>query len=163
MTFRPGVRFAVDLGQARVGVARTDPAGILATPVATLRRDTGGDTDMARIIELAEEAEAIEIVVGLPRSLDGTERTAARAVRRWAVRLAARAGVPVRLIDERLSTVSAHRMLHEAGRAERSHRSVVDQVAAVVILQTALDHERRAGEPAGLLVAATATEEAPSP
>lgn len=84
MTLRPGVRLAVDLGQARVGVARTDPAGLLATPVATLRRDTGAETDMDRIVDLAEETGAIEILVGLPRSMDGAERTSARTVRRWA-------------------------------------------------------------------------------
>ena len=97
MTLRPGVRLAVDLGQARVGVARTDPAGLLATPVATLRRDTGAETDMDRIVDLAEETGAIEILVGLPRSMDGAERTSARTVRRWAGRLAGRAGVPVML------------------------------------------------------------------
>ena len=111
MTLRPGVRLAVDLGQARVGVARTDPAGLLATPVATLRRDTGAETDMDRIVDLAEETGAIEILVGLPRSMDGAERTSARTVRRWAGRLAGRAGVPVRLVDERLTTVSAHRLM----------------------------------------------------
>ncbi len=163
MTLRPGVRLAVDLGQARVGVARTDPAGLLATPVATLRRDTGAETDMDRIVDLAEETGAIEILVGLPRSMDGAERTSARTVRRWAGRLAGRAGVPVRLVDERLTTVSAHRLLHEAGRAERSHRAVVDQVAAVVILESALDQERRTGEPAGSPVEARAPKEAPAP
>lgn len=154
----PGVRLAVDLGLARVGVARTDPAGILATPVATLRRDTGADGDMTEVARLAGELEAVGIYVGLPRSMDGRERAAASAVRRWAVRLSGRVAVPVRLVDERLSTVTAHRLLHEAGRAEKRHRAVVDQVAAVVILEAALDVERATGEPAGRLVIPPATD-----
>lgn len=165
---RRGVRLAVDLGLTRVGVARSDPDGILATPVATLQRDTGGETDMAEVIRLAREFDAIEIVVGLPTSMSGKAQTTAKAAKRWAGRLATQlAAAPqtgggtcplVRMVDERLSTVSAHRMLHEAGRAEISHRAVVDQVAAVVILQFALDAERTSGTAPGILITPVRSE-----
>ena len=111
--------------------------------------------NMPAIISTAEvtDAEALEVVVGLPRSLSGEEGAAAEHARRYARALArAVAPVPVRLVDERLTTVVAHRNLHDSGRAGRRHREVVDQAAAVLILQTALDHERTGGTPPGELV-----------
>ena len=147
---RRGVRLGVDVGEARVGLAASDPDGILATPVATLARDREGRTDLQAIVEKAREREAIEVVVGLPRSLAGTEGAAAAAIRDYALALRRRLGqVPVRLFDERLSTVDAHRSLHASGVAGRRHRAFVDQAAAVVILQAALDTERITGGPAG--------------
>lgn len=147
---RPGVRLAVDVGEARVGLAASDPAGILATPVATLRRDRDGLSDVQLIVDEATQRGAVEVIVGFPRSLSGEEGVAARSVRDYAVTLHRRlGGVPVRLFDERLSTVDAHRSLHASGVAGRHHRERVDQVAAVVILQAALDTERNTGRPAG--------------
>ena len=144
---RHGVRVGVDPGDTRVGVARSDPSGFLATPVETLRRGRG---DLTRIARLVVEEEAVEVVVGLPRSLSGGEGPAAAKVREYAARLAERvAPVPVRLVDERLTTVSAEAMLRDRGKKGQQRRGVVDQAAAVLILQHALDTERATGAPPG--------------
>jgi putative holliday junction resolvase len=144
---RHGVRLGIDPGDARIGVARSDPTGFLATPLETVRRGRG---DLARLARLAREAEAVEIVVGLPRSLSGREGPAAVKTRDFADRLAARmAPVPVRLQDERLTTVSAEAMLRDRGKKGAERRAVVDQAAAVLILQHALDTERATGRPPG--------------
>lgn len=138
------------MGEARVGLATCDPAGVLATPVATLRRDHEGLSEVDEIVAQARERQVIEVVVGLPRSLSGAEGVAATAIRDYASALHRRlGGTPVRLVDERLSTVDAHRSLHSSGVPGRHHRSRVDQAAAVVILQAALDTERNTGRPAG--------------
>lgn len=147
---RHGVRLGLDPGDARIGVARSDPSGFLATPVETVRRGKG---DLARIARLVSEEEAVEIIVGLPRSLSGGEGPAAVKTRAFAERLAARvAPVAVRLVDERLTTVSAEAMLRDRGKKGQQRRAVVDMAAAVMILQHALDTERSTGSPAGELV-----------
>ena len=196
---RRGVRLGIDVGSVRVGVAASDPEGILAYPVATLartsqdgnpppfrREDTpldergsecpldergagphdergagphgipaGGEPaepadEVGQIADLVREHAAIEVVVGLPRSLDGGEGPAAALARRYAQSVAlAIAPVPVRLVDERMTTVDAHRNLRASGVAGRSQRRVVDQAAAVLILQTALEQERATGNPPG--------------
>lgn len=144
---RHGVRLAVDVGDVRIGVARSDPSGLIATPVETVRRGKG-DLDRLRI--LAAEEDAVEIVVGLPRSLSGGEGPAAAKVREFAVDLAkVVVPTPVRLCDERLSTVSAEATLRERGKKGQNRRAVVDQAAAVVILQNALETERSTGRPPG--------------
>lgn len=145
---RPGTRLGIDVGRARVGVARSDFHGILATPVETLARDGA----VQRIASLATEFEAFEVVVGLPLSLSGGSTASTEDARAFASELDAVLDVPVRLVDERLSTVSAQSVLRENGRTTRESRSVVDQVAAVIILQNALDFERTAARPAGVLV-----------
>ncbi len=150
---RAGVRLGVDVGSVRVGVASCDPAGVLASPVETVPRDPRGDADLRRIAELAADREVVEIVVGLPISLSGKPGTAAATASDYATRLAAIATpTPVRLVDERLSTVSAHGNLASAGLGSRARRAVVDQAAAVIILQSALDTERATGRPPGELV-----------
>jgi putative Holliday junction resolvase len=147
---RFGVRVGLDPGEARVGVARSDPSGILATPVETVRRGRG---DLDRLATLVAESEAIEVVVGLPRSLSGGEGPAATRVRTFTRALARRvAPVPVRLCDERLTTVSAESMLRDRGHSGQKRRAVVDQAAAVLILQHALDTERAAGVAPGEIV-----------
>jgi putative Holliday junction resolvase len=149
---RRGVRLGVDVGSVRVGVASCDPDGTLATPVETLRRDPGG-ADLDRIAGLTADRRAIEVVVGLPRTLAGREGSAAEAARAYAGSLAARvAPCPVRLVDERLSTVAATRGLQAGGVSARRARGTVDQAAAVVILQAALDAERGSGRPPGEIV-----------
>ena len=146
---RVGVRLGVDPGDARIGVARSDPSGILATPVETVRRGKG---DLRRIHQLLTAENAFEVVMGLPRSLGGGEGPAALKTREFAGRLARRiAPVPVRLVDERLTTVTAEAMLRDQRKGAK-RRAVVDQVAAVVILQQALDAERATGTPPGELV-----------
>lgn len=150
---RFGVRLGIDPGEARIGVARSDPSGFLATPVDTVRR---GEGDLARLAEIATEEEAVEIIVGLPRSLSGREGPAADRARSFARKLARQvAPVPVRLCDERLTTVSAESMLRDRGRKGRDRRAVVDQAAAVLILQQALDTERATGAPPGEIVEVT--------
>lgn len=147
---RHGTRLGVDPGDARIGVSRSDPTGFLATPVETVRR---GRDDLARLAHIAADVEAVEVIVGLPRSLRGTENPATDKVRAWARRLARMvAPVPVRLVDERLTTVSAEAMLRDQGRKGASRRAVVDQVAAVLILQHALDSERATGVAPGEIV-----------
>lgn len=147
---RHGVRLGLDPGDARIGVARSDPSGFLATPVETVRRGRG---DLARLARILAEEEAVEVVVGLPRSLSGGEGPAAAKVREFAAALARRiAPVPVRLVDERLTTVSAEAMLRDRGRTGSKRREVVDMAAAVLILQHALDSERASGEPLGEIV-----------
>jgi putative Holliday junction resolvase len=147
---RPGVRLAVDVGLARIGVAGCDPAGLLASPLATVRRGRG---DLAELARLAAEHAVIEVIVGLPRGLSGGEGQSAADARGFALALAALvAPAPVRLVDERFTTVLAHDALRQGGRDSRARRSVVDQAAAAVLLQTALDTERSTGRPAGELV-----------
>lgn len=147
---RPGARVGVDVGNARVGVAASDASGVLAHPVRTLPRDVEADSDVEAIAALTQELDAIEVVVGLPRLLSGQEGEAARIARDYAGRLAARLGtVEVRMVDERLTTVDAHRRLRDSGVPGRGQRAVVDQAAAVLILQTALDTEALSGRPPG--------------
>lgn len=146
---RTGVRLGIDVGRARVGVARSDPHGLLATPVETLARR---EAPVESIRRLVEEYEAIEVIVGLPLSLSGAETASTGDSRAIAVELAAELEVAVRLVDERLTTVSAARGLREAGRTSKNSRSVVDQAAAVILLQHALDLERSTGNPPGTLV-----------
>ena len=147
---RPGVRIGIDVGSVRIGVARTDLSALLAVPVETVPR---GDGDLTRIAELVAEHEAVEVVVGLPLSMSGRPGQASALAREFATQLVpVVAPVPVRLVDERLSTVSATRDLRAAGRSSRTSRAVVDQAAAVVIVQYAVDRERATGVAPGTLV-----------
>jgi putative Holliday junction resolvase len=147
---RSGVRLGIDPGDARIGVARSDPTGFLATPLETVRRGRG---DLTRLARLVRDEKAVEVVVGLPRSLSGGEGPAAVKSREFAAALAARiAPVRVRLQDERLTTVSAEAMLRDRGKKGAARRAVIDQAAAVLILQHALDTERATGRPPGEIV-----------
>ncbi len=183
---RRGVRLGIDVGSVRIGIARSDPDGILATPMATVSRGTG---DLDKIIALVDSIGAVEVVVGDPLHLSGAAGASAKDARDFAGALAERldgrlddcrgqrpedhiadnAGdgtadrsadqleggpcrVSVRLVDERLSTVTASAGLRAAGRTTRQTRSVIDRSAAVIILQSALDAERTRGEPPGRLV-----------
>jgi putative Holliday junction resolvase len=137
---RSGVRLGVDVGSVRVGVAISDPNGILATPVATFRRDPEGGADLAELAGLVVEHDVVEVVVGLPRTLRGADGAAVAAARDFGQLLASRvAPVPVVYTDERLTTVTAHRQLAERGVRSRDRKAVVDQAAAVAILQSRLD------------------------
>ena len=146
---RRGVRLGVDVGTVRVGVARCDPDGILAVPLETVRRqDDGGDLD--RIVELAQEYSAIEIVVGLPRHMRGGEGVSAKGARRYARKLKQRCPyIRVCLVDERLTSNQAHERLRASGVPERDHRAMVDQVAAQIIVEQALEMERMSGQAPG--------------
>ncbi|MEP7035196.1 MAG: Holliday junction resolvase RuvX [Actinomycetota bacterium] len=150
---RTGTRLGVDVGSVRIGLAASDPEGLLATPVETIGRDDASGSDIATIAQAVRERHALEVIVGLPRSLSGDEGAAARAARSYASALAARISpIPVRLIDERLTTIDAHRGLRESGVPGRAQRAMVDQAAAVLILQTALDAEKSSGLAPGELV-----------
>lgn len=154
---RPGVsddpgrgrRLGVDVGSVRIGVAASDPDAVLATPLETVRRHASG-SHLRRLAALVAELAAVEVVVGLPRTLaDRTGNSAqdaiavADALARWI------APIPVRLADERLSTVSAQRALRAAGVPAKSQRAIIDQAAAVTILQSWLDARRAVVPPAG--------------
>jgi putative Holliday junction resolvase len=144
------VRLGIDPGSARIGVASSDPDGLLASPLATVPRGPG---DLDRLVAIALEHEAVEAIVGLPTSLSGREGAAAAAARTFADALASRlVPIPVRLVDERFTTVLAHEALRQGGKAGRARRQVVDQAAAALLLQGALDTERAAGRPPGEIV-----------
>lgn len=135
----PGVRLGVDVGSVRVGIAMSDPHGVLATPVETVPRARS----LERLVALVADHRPVEIVVGLPLSLSGREGAAAELARAYAAELAVLVDpLPVRLVDERLSTVSATRALRDSGVRGRKQRGVVDQAAAVVLLQAELDRLR---------------------
>lgn len=122
---------------------------MLATPVETVPRGAG---DIDRIRDLVLEFEAMEVIVGLPLALSGRETASTADARSFASALASRIDVPVRVVDERLSSVSANSALRASGRTAKNSRSVVDQVAAVIILQHALDFERSASLAPGAVV-----------
>lgn len=147
MTIRRGRRLGVDVGDVRIGVAISDPDGILATPVETVAAGPGA---IKRLADLVREYEVFECIVGLPMGLSGREGPAAIKVRAFCDQLSAAIDpVPIRLFDERMSTITADSMLRESGRSGRGKRSIIDQAAATVILQTALDSERSRGSAPG--------------
>jgi len=129
----------VDLGDARIGIALSDSEGAVATPWTKVDRCGDETRDHRRIAALVEEAEAECVVVGLPLSLDGTIGPAAEKALAEVERLRAMVPVPVETYDERLTTVTAERVLREQGVTGRRRRQVVDQVAASVLLQAWLD------------------------
>jgi putative Holliday junction resolvase len=136
----------VDFGEVRVGVALSDPSGILATPLVTLNRHRSKGADLDALVALVAEHHVVEVVVGLPRTLAGRHGPAAQAAAGYARTLAERLGedVPVRLTDERLTTVTASRVLAARGVRGPKQRAVVDQAAAVEILQGWLELRRAA-------------------
>ena len=149
-----GVKLGVDVGTVRVGVAICDRDSILATPYKTLDRNTKKNSDVRFIVKLVQELGAVQVIVGLPRTMKGEERASAKMAVDYAQLLADGLSalaleVPVNLVDERLSSVTAHRNLHEAGMSSRNHRKVVDQVAAAGILQHAIDMQKARGADVG--------------
>ena len=147
--FRRGVRLGIDVGRARIGVARCDPDGMLAVPVETVPRS---ESSVDRLAALATEYEPLEFVVGLPVNLRGDDTASTVDAREFAASIQARTGVAVRLVDERLSTVTANAALRSSGRTQKNSRSIVDQIAAVVLLQQAIDMEKSTGNPAGAAI-----------
>ena len=156
---RPGVRIGVDVGKVRIGISRSDPLGHMALPLATVRRDRRG-RDIREIAQIARERGAIEIVVGLPRHLAGAEGASAQDARRFAIRLKRKLPeLRVCMMDERLSSTQAHARLGATGLDSRGQRQVVDQVAAQIILDQALESERLSGKPPGQPVSADGAQE----
>lgn len=147
MTMRRGRRLGVDVGDARIGVAVSDPDGILATPVETV---PAGPSALKRLAELVAELDVVECVIGLPLGLSGKEGPAAVKVRAFCTELLQLIDpVDIRLFDERMTTITADSILRERGHKGKGKRSVIDQAAATVILQTALDAERTRGSAPG--------------
>lgn len=142
-----GVRLALDWGRARIGVAACDPDGVMAYPVETINAK---DEPLRRIRALVAEYEPVEVVFGWPRNLAGKEGPAVDALRLVLADLEmAIAPVPVVLVDERMSTAEATRKLAAAGKDSRARRGIIDQVAAVGILDSALESRRAGGQPHG--------------
>jgi len=135
---RTGTRIGVDVGTTRVGVARSDALGLMAVPVATLPRSTAID----ELVLFAAEHDAIEFVCGLPLSLDGSDTASTLDARQFAAELSVATGVSVRLVDERLTTVTAQHALLDASHSTKSGRAMIDQVAATIVLDSALNAER---------------------
>ena len=146
---RRGVRLALDWGDARIGVAACDRDGVLAYPVSTVR---AGADEIAELAALVAAYGAIEVVVGLPRSLSGGEGPAAGKARERAGRLAGVVRVPVRLVDERFTTVTASQRLSQGGKRVKEQRGLIDAASAVAILEQALAFEQSQGIPPGELV-----------
>ena len=152
-----GVSLGVDVGNVRIGVVRCDALRTLATPLETVARDAEGNSDIARLLELIAEYQAVDVVVGLPLNLRGEKTASTAAAESFAAELAgelARDGrdVTVRLVDERLSTVTAQQQLQATGKNSKKSRGVIDQAAAVVILQHALDSDSVRGELTGQMI-----------
>ena len=139
----------VDLGTRRIGLALCDSGEVLATPYGTIERSGDVAADHGRLAGHVVETDAEIVVVGLPRSLDGSIGPAARSVLEEVDEMAAVVGVPVQTHDERLTTVTATRDLRQAGVSGRNQRSVVDQVAASVILQSWIDSRSTVPRPPG--------------
>lgn len=140
-----GRRLGIDVGSVRIGVAVSDPDGILATPVETVLRDRRKNSDrhLRRLTALVDELDVVEVVVGLPRTLADRSGSSAQDAIGLADQLVPRiTPVPVRMSDERLTTVAAQRSLRDAGVRAKGQRSVIDQAAAVGILQNWLDQRR---------------------
>lgn len=147
---RAGVRLGIDVGQARVGVSRCTPDATMAIPVATLERATA----ISGIAALATEWSPVEVVVGLPINLQGKDTASTADARAFAQELVECGVGPVRMVDERLSTVSAAAQLRASGKGSKKQRPVIDQAAAVILLQHSLDSERLQGVAPGFVVEA---------
>lgn len=143
---RPGVRIALDVGTVRIGVARSDALGMLAVPLDAV---PAGESAVPSVVALVDEWEAVEVYVGLPLHLSGDEGASAAMARAWAGDLARHVAVPIRLIDERLSTVQAQRALQAGGKTARQSRALIDSASAVMVLQSVLDAEQASGRAPG--------------
>ena len=142
---KPGRRIAFDFGDVRIGVAVTDASGILATPLRFLQNSD--ESLISEISSLYDEYMPIYTAIGFPSHLSGSESQKSESVTEFASRISALNENPIYLIDERLKTVSASRTLREAGLNSKSSKSEIDSMAAVAILDSALNQERIQGEP----------------
>jgi putative Holliday junction resolvase len=137
------VRLGIDWGRARIGVAACDREAILCFPVETIPAKAD---PIARLRDLVREYQPIELILGMPKTLAGADGPAVEFIRGIAAQIQrAMPDLPLRLVDERLSTVSASTLLRQAGRDSRGQRSIIDQAAAVVILEKAIEYERGTG------------------
>ena len=153
---RRGIRLGVDVGRKRVGVARSDSDGLIATPVSTVMRETL-EQAAAEVVSIAKELSAFEYVVGLPLSMSGNSSQSTDDARAFAEALkellqGEASTIDIRMLDERLTTVSAHAALRTSGKKPSRSKDTVDQVAAVILLQQALDQERATGRAPGFVI-----------
>lgn len=139
----PGKRLGVDVGTVRIGVAVSDRDARMAAPLETVTRVTGfkdrDGEDIDRLVELTEAYDVVEVVVGLPRDLKGNGSASVKHAKEIAFRIRRRTGLPVKMADERLTTVVAANAMRSAGTSEKRGRKFIDQAAAVEILQSWLD------------------------
>jgi len=147
---RSGRRLAIDVGKVRIGVAASDFHGILASGLATIQRTDDQSQTVTALVKLVVEVEPIEIYVGLPISLSGANNESTKDAVGLARALAQEVTVSIRFIDERLSTVTATSALRASGRDSKSGRQIIDQIAATVILEQALDIEKLNGSVPGV-------------
>lgn len=142
-----GRRLGLDVGTVRIGVSLSNREATLAMPLETVPRRTGfkdrDQEDIDRLLQLIEDNDVVEVIVGLPRDLRGNGSSSVKHAKEIAFRIKRRRDIPVRLADERLTTVSALSAIHAAGRTEKQTRAIIDQVAAVEILQSWLDARQR--------------------
>ena len=150
----------LDIGVKRIGVAVSDELGLMARPVMTLERKRNPKDDLRSLARLCRKHDCVGVVAGNPLHLSGEKSAQGERARKFGEELAAMAGVPLYLWDERLTSREAHAILYEAGRPRQEHRAVVDQVAATLILQGFLDAQRALDPTAGL-DAAKGLEDAP--
>ncbi|HEY2858704.1 MAG TPA: Holliday junction resolvase RuvX [Terracidiphilus sp.] len=136
----------LDFGAKRIGIAVSDELGLTAQPVMTLETRRNPRDDLRSIARLARRYAVVGIVVGLPLHMSGEPSPRAAKTQAFASELGELTGLRIHLWDERLTTREAHQILYEAGHARQQHKRVVDQVAATLILQSFLDHQKRAGE-----------------
>jgi putative holliday junction resolvase len=132
------VRIAFDVGTVRIGVAKSDPHGVLASPQQSI---PAGDESISLAISLIEEFDVVEVVVGLPKTLQGGDSTSTNLAREWACQLEIATRVPVTLVDERLTTVQAQGAFARSGQKTKQTRSRIDSAAAAILLQSYLDSQ----------------------
>lgn len=149
---RPGRRIAIDVGAVRIGLAISDAAGLLASPLSAISRERIESDGFSEIGNLISEYEPIELYVGLPLSLAAGDTSSTKDARNFANQLADCLKIPVRMIDERLSTVTASAKLRDAGLDSRRQKTLIDSMSAVEILEFALEIERKSGKPPGIEV-----------
>jgi putative Holliday junction resolvase len=149
---RPGRRLAVDVGRVRIGLAICDAEGILASPLDAISRSHDVTSALAGIADLIASHQIIEVYVGEPLSLNGAATESTNDARQVAIAISERVDVPVRMIDERLTTVTAAAKLRLAGHTAKSSKSIIDSASAVEILEIALSYEKSSGTNPGNLV-----------
>lgn len=147
-----GRKLALDIGRARVGIAISDAAGILASPSESIARLADDSETVKEILQLVIDNEIVELYIGDPVSLSGEQTSSTADARNFAALLQSATSLPVRLVDERLTTISAARNLRESGKDARASKSFIDSASAVVILESVLQTERVSARSAGRAV-----------
>lgn len=135
----PGRVLGIDLGSVRVGIALSDPRGVLASPFHTLKRESNDEATVEQILAIAVNEEVSTIVIGIPVNLNPSKNVAEEAAKKFAAVLASKTSLPVIGFDERFTTVMASRRLRESGHNSKSMKSKIDAMAAAEILQNYLD------------------------